>query len=145
VLTKTEADSTRRIPAVTLRAFLIDALRACGLSESDAATVAGAMLEADLTGSDAHGVFRLPTYVREFKRGAINPKAVMRVVERGPATALVDGDRGMGHVVMTYAANLAVDLARQSGVGQARRLRPRRAGAGQPCRDRTDARGAPGA
>jgi L-2-hydroxycarboxylate dehydrogenase (NAD+) len=129
VLTKTEADSTRRIPAVTLRAFLTDALRGCGLSESDAATVAGAMLEADLTGSDAHGVFRLPTYVREFKRGAINPKAVMRVVERGPATALVDGDRGMGHVVMTYAANLAVDLARQSGVGWVGTRRSNHAGA----------------
>jgi hypothetical protein len=49
VLTKTEARDTRRIAAATLRAFLSDALRACGLNEADAATVAGAMLEADLT------------------------------------------------------------------------------------------------
>jgi L-2-hydroxycarboxylate dehydrogenase (NAD+) len=125
----TETESLRRIPAATLRAFLTDALRACGLAEADAATVAGAMLEADLTGSDAHGVFRLPTYVREFKRGAINPKAVMRVVERGPATALIDGDRGMGHVVMTYAANLAVELARQSGIGWVGTRRSNHAGA----------------
>jgi hypothetical protein len=44
VLTKTEAQAIRRVPAATLRAFLFDALRACGLSEPDAATVAGAML-----------------------------------------------------------------------------------------------------
>jgi LDH2 family malate/lactate/ureidoglycolate dehydrogenase len=33
------------------------------------------------------------------------------VLERGPATALVDGDNGMGHLVMTHAANL-VEIAR---------------------------------
>ena len=71
VLTKTE--DARRVSAATLRTFLTDALRACGLPEADAATVAAAMLEADLTGSDAHGVFRLPGYVRQLKRGVMNP------------------------------------------------------------------------
>ena len=104
MLTRTQTQDTRRIPAAILRAFLVDALRACGLSEADAGTVADAMLEADLIGSDAHGVFRLASYVRELKRGAINPTAAIKVVERGPATALIDGDHGMGHVVMTYAA-----------------------------------------
>jgi L-2-hydroxycarboxylate dehydrogenase (NAD+) len=128
VLTKTE--TTRRIPGATLRAFLVDVLVACGLNEADAATVAGAMLEADLTGSDAHGVFRLAGYVREFKRGAFNPRAKIAVLERGPATALIDGDQGMGHVVMTYAANLAVELARTSGVGWVGARRSNHAGAG---------------
>ena len=31
-------------------------------------------------------------------------RANIRVLERGPATALIDGDHGMGHVVMTYAS-----------------------------------------
>jgi LDH2 family malate/lactate/ureidoglycolate dehydrogenase len=130
VLTKTEAQAIGRVPAAILRAFLIDALRACGLDEADAATVASAMLEADLTGSDAHGVFRLAGYVRALKRGAMNPRASIRVLERGPATALIDGDRGMGHVVMTYAANLAVELARASGVGWVGARRSNHAGAG---------------
>jgi L-2-hydroxycarboxylate dehydrogenase (NAD+) len=128
VLTKTE--TTCRIPAATLRAFLVDVLVACGLSDIDAATVAAAMVEADLTGSDAHGVFRLAGYVRDFKRGAFNPRAKVSVLERGPATALIDGDQGMGHVVMTYAANLAVELARQSGVGWVGARRSNHAGAG---------------
>ena len=88
------------------------------------------MQEADLTGSDAHGVFRLGGYVRALKRGAMNPRASIRVLERGPATALIDGDRGMGHVVMTYAANLAVELARVSGVGWVGARRSNHAGAG---------------
>src|SRR5262249_21664757 len=130
VLTKTEAQAIRRVPAATLRAFLTDALRACALNDADAATVASAMLEADLTGSDAHGVFRLPGYVRAVTRGALDPRASMRVRERGPATALIDGDQGMGHVVMTYAAKLAVELARASGVGWVGARRSNHAGAG---------------
>ena len=128
MLTKTE--DARRVSAATLRTFLTDALRACGLPEADAATVAAAMLEADLTGSDAHGVFRLPGYVRQLKRGVMNPKAEITVVERSPATALIDGDHGMGHVVMTAAANLAVELARASGVGWVGARRSNHAGAG---------------
>ena len=101
-----------------------------GLPEADAATVAGAMLEADLTGSDAHGVFRLAGYVRQLKRGAMNPRPSIRVLERAPATALIDGDHGMGHVVMTHAAQLAVELARASGVGWVGARRSNHAGAG---------------
>jgi L-2-hydroxycarboxylate dehydrogenase (NAD+) len=135
VLTKNEAqtadaNNTRRIAADVLRIFLTDAFLACGLGEGDAATVAGAMLEADLTGSDAHGVFRLAGYVRQLKRGVINPRAAIKVVERGPATALIDGDRGMGHVVMTRAARLAVELAQSSGVGWVGARRSNHAGAG---------------
>jgi L-2-hydroxycarboxylate dehydrogenase (NAD+) len=130
LLTPTKTETIPRIPAATLRAFLIDAFRACGLNAADAATVAGAMLEADLTGSDAHGVFRLAGYVRQLERGVMNPRATVSVVERSPATALIDGDRGMGHVVMTYAAKLAVELARASGVGWVGARRSNHAGAG---------------
>ena len=130
MLTKTEVEDTRRVSATALRAFLTDAFLACDLDQRDAATVAGAMLEADLTGSDAHGVFRLAGYVRQLKRGAINPRATISVVERAPATALIDGGGGMGHVVMTHAANLAVELARASGVGWVGARRSNHAGAG---------------
>src|SRR5205823_13619346 len=106
-----------RVPAPAILAFVTDALCSCGLADADAATAARAMLEADLTGSDAHGVFRLPGYVRSLKRGQFNPRANIRVIERGPATALIDGDNAMGHLVMTTAANLAVELARASGIG----------------------------
>src|SRR5262249_40907826 len=130
VLTKTEAQAIRRVPAATLRAFLTDALRACALNDADAATVASAMLEADLTGSDAHGVFRLAGDVRALKRGAMNSRASIRVRERGRATVLIDGAQGMGHVVMPYAAKLAVELARASGVGWVGARRSNHAGAG---------------
>ena len=130
VLTKTEAEKTWTVAAATLRGFLHDVWRACGLPEDHAALVADGMLEADLTGSDAHGVFRLAGYVRQLKRGVFNPRANITVLERSPATALIDGDQGLGHVVMTYAANLAIELARASGVGWVGARRSNHAGAG---------------
>ena len=42
-------------------------MAAVGLPAADAARVAELMVEADLTGADAHGVFRLPQYVRRIR------------------------------------------------------------------------------
>src|SRR5580693_9659247 len=110
-------ESLSRVPAAAIQAFMTDAFCACGLPAAEAAVTAGAMLDADLSGSDAHGIFRLPGYVRTLKRGHINVRPDIRIVERSPATALVDGDNGMGHLVMTHVAKLAVELAREAGIG----------------------------
>ena len=107
----------RRYSIAAMIAFARDALLAVGVPEADAAIAAKQMIEADLTGFDAHGIFRLSAYCKTLQTGRVNPKANIKVLERSPATALVDGDDGIGHLVMTYATNLAMDIARQSGVG----------------------------
>jgi LDH2 family malate/lactate/ureidoglycolate dehydrogenase len=104
-------------PVAAMTAFTRDALLACGVPAADADTAARQMIEADITGFDAHGIFRLGAYCKTLRSGRVNPKANIKVLQRSPATALVDGDDGIGHLVMTYCANLAVELARQSGVG----------------------------
>jgi LDH2 family malate/lactate/ureidoglycolate dehydrogenase len=126
----TKAETLPRYSAAVLRAFIADALRAAGLTPAYADIAADAMLEADVTGSDAHGVFRLAGYVRQIKKGRINPSAKVRVVERSSASALIDGDHAMGHVVMTQAAALAVELAGASGVGWVGARNSNHAGAG---------------
>ena len=103
------------IPA--LIAFTRDALLASGVPAADAELAAKQMIEADLTGFDAHGIVRLGNYLSWIKSGRVNPKASIKVLQRSAATALVDGDDGIGHLVMTYAMNLAIELARESGVG----------------------------
>jgi LDH2 family malate/lactate/ureidoglycolate dehydrogenase len=80
---------------------------------SDADILAGLMVEADLRGSDTHGVIRLPLYLRRLKAGGVNPRPNIRIVQEKPATALVDGDNGMGHLVMRFAAMTAIEKARQ--------------------------------
>jgi len=117
------------IPAAAIDALIRDAMAAVGLPAADAAKVAELMLEADLTGADAHGVFRLPQYVRRIKGGAVNPKAAIKVEKTGPATAMVDGDNGMGHLVMSRAAETAVELAKEAGVAWVGAKRSNHAGA----------------
>ena len=74
------------------------------------------MTEADLTGADGHGIFRLPQYIRRLKAGGFNPRPQIQVTKTAPATAMVDGDNGMGHLVMSRAANEAIAIARENGV-----------------------------
>ena len=106
-----------RIAVAAVRALIAEAMVKSGLPEADAAKVAELMLEADLTGADAHGVFRLPQYVHRLKIGGLNPRPNIKVERTAPATALVDGDNGMGHLVVARAAETAITLARDSGVG----------------------------
>src|ERR1700692_1961549 len=106
-----------RIAADQLAAFITRALVAAGLPAQDAETVAGLMVEADLRGSDTHGVIRLPLYVRRIGAGGINAKPDIRVISDRPSAALVDGDNGMGHLVMRRAAHLAIDKAKTTGIG----------------------------
>ena len=117
----TEASTTTepapaRASAAELSRFIAAAFERVGLPSDDAAEVAELMTEADLTGADAHGIFRLPQYVRRIQAGGVNPKPNIEVHQTGPATALVDGDNGMGHLVMSRAAEEAVAIARETGV-----------------------------
>jgi L-2-hydroxycarboxylate dehydrogenase (NAD+) len=115
-MTQAAADG-RRYTIAAMIAFTRDALMACGVPDADAAVAARQMIEADLTGFDAHGIFRLAPYCKTLKSGRVKAKADIKVLQRAAATALVDGDDGIGHLVMTYATNLAMELAKQSGVG----------------------------
>jgi L-2-hydroxycarboxylate dehydrogenase (NAD+) len=105
-----------RVPARAVTSLLKDSFIAAGLPEADAARCAELMTEADLTGAEGHGILRLPQYVRRLKARGFNTHPNITVTKSAPATALVDGDNGMGHLVMTRAANEAIAMARDTGV-----------------------------
>src|SRR5579859_6978662 len=94
-----DADADHRFAASRITGFITDVMAAVGLPPGDAAKVAELMTEADLTGADAHGIFRLPQYVRRIRAGGFNTRPHITVEKTAAATALVDGDNGMGHLV----------------------------------------------
>jgi L-2-hydroxycarboxylate dehydrogenase (NAD+) len=106
-----------RVSAVPLAQFMVRAFVAAGLPQADARMVADLMVEADLRGSDTHGVIRLPLYVRRLRAGGINATPNIRVLSDRASVALLDGDNGMGHLVMRRAAELAIEKAKATGVG----------------------------
>src|SRR6201988_3481600 len=112
---KTTAET--RVSAPQLTAFATRALIAAGLPEDDAQAVAGLMVEPILRGSPPHGVTPLPLYVRRLRAGGINAKPNIRLISDRASVALIDGDNGMGHLVMRRAAALAIEKAKATGVG----------------------------
>ena len=107
---------TLHIPADRLRDFVAGAYRCVGISENDARRIAELQTEADLRGADGHGVFRLPQYIRRIRTGGVNVAPDIRIERQTAAMALVDGDNGMGHLVMHFASHTAIAKAKQSGV-----------------------------
>jgi L-2-hydroxycarboxylate dehydrogenase (NAD+) len=105
-----------RVTAVQLAAFTKRAFEAAGLPAADAEIVAGLMVEADLRGSDTHGVIRLPINIKRLKAGGNNPRPNIRLIQDKPAAALVDGDNGIGHLVMRFATQTAIEKAKKQGV-----------------------------
>src|ERR1700730_1922876 len=105
-----------RVPARAVTSLLKDSFVAAGVPHAAAARCAELMTEADLTGAEGHGILRLPQYVRRLKARGFNAHPNITVTKSAPATALVDGDNGMGHLVMTRAANEAIAMARDTGI-----------------------------
>jgi LDH2 family malate/lactate/ureidoglycolate dehydrogenase len=114
---KVKTGAETRVSATQVTAFVTRAFVAAGLPEDDAQAVAGLMVEADLRGSDTHGVIRLPLYMRRLRAGGINAEPNIRVISDRASVALIDGDNGMGHLVMRRAVALAIEKAKASGIG----------------------------
>lgn len=105
-----------RVSVPRLETFIARAFEAVGIAKSEATIIAELMVRADAQGSEGHGVFRLPQYIRRIKGGAVNVKPNIRVVREAAGMALVDGDNGMGHLVMRFATQKAIEKAKQAGV-----------------------------
>src|SRR5688572_29203499 len=105
-----------RIKAPDLESFVARAFEAVDVPPADAKIIAELMTRADVNGSEGHGIFRLPQYVRRIKGGAVNVRPNIRIEREAAAMALVNGDNGMGLLVMRYATRIAIEKAKTAGV-----------------------------
>lgn len=112
-----------------LHDFIVDALTHVDVLPEHADVTATRLLEADLRGRDGHGIIRLPLYVRRIEAGGLNLRPQVTLQRESPVSALVDGDNGLGQVVMTLAAETAVAKAEESGIGWVGTVRSNHAGA----------------
>jgi len=111
-----ESGEVYRVQVSDLRAFIRRALESVGLPGKDADRVAELMAEADARGSDGHGVFRLPQHVKRIQSGGLNTRPRIHLIREQAASGLLDGDNAMGHLVMSRAAEIAIDKAKSAGV-----------------------------
>lgn len=111
-------EKTVRIKFEVLQQFINDCLCKAGVPEQDAHIVSEVLIEADKLGIDSHGINRLkPIYLDRIKDGILNPVTKTEIVRESPATAVLDGNNGMGHVVSHKAMQMAIDKAKKLGIG----------------------------
>jgi LDH2 family malate/lactate/ureidoglycolate dehydrogenase len=112
----TETD-VRRFTSESLRAQIRAILDAWGMRSDSAATTADVMVDTDLSAIDSHGVSMLSMYEKFLVEGRLDLNAEPEVVIDGPSFAVVDGHHGLGHPTGIRSMELAIQKARESGIG----------------------------
>ena len=121
---------TARFAIDELQTFVAEALGRYGVDSKQARTTAVRMLEADVRGQTAHGISRLPGYVKRLASGGYNVAPNIHAVHETPVSALIEGDNGLGHVVVSHAVDVAIDKAQQHGLAWVGTRGSNHAGAG---------------
>jgi LDH2 family malate/lactate/ureidoglycolate dehydrogenase len=107
----------KSFPAQKLEAFCANVLTKAGLAENLAAIVAESLLCAELRGIKSHGVVRLETYIQRIEAGVMKIQAFVMTEMDDQAVALLNANNTFGQIAGHKAMNLAIDKAKQYGVG----------------------------
>jgi ureidoglycolate dehydrogenase (NAD+) len=105
-----------RAPAAALEAAVDAALAAAGCTGPSRADATRAMMHASRVGVDSHGVRLTEHYCNMLKGGRLNRDPEVRVTRNGSASAILDGDDGLGHHAAYRAMAEAVAMAREAGI-----------------------------
>jgi LDH2 family malate/lactate/ureidoglycolate dehydrogenase len=106
-----------RISADQLRRQLDVVFTSWGMIETFRNICIRQIVEADLMGIDSHGIGMLPTYEQYRLQGCLVVNPEVTVTCERHAVSLIDAGHGMGHIAATKAMTLAMEKARNFGVG----------------------------
>jgi len=102
----------------TLERFMIDTFIGIGVPEDDARICADVLITSDKRGIDSHGINRLKhIYYDRIKMGIQSPVTNFEIIKEGPTTAVVDGHNGMGMVIAKKSMEMAIEKAKDYGMG----------------------------
>jgi L-2-hydroxycarboxylate dehydrogenase (NAD+) len=105
------------VPVETAKTLMTEVFKKLGVPEADAVICSDVLIESDLRGIESHGIGRLKMYYDRIKMGVQNPVTVIDVITDKAATAVWDGNHGMGHVIGVKAMQTAINKAQQFGLG----------------------------
>jgi LDH2 family malate/lactate/ureidoglycolate dehydrogenase len=99
-----------------LHGFCVEALTKTGVCETDARTTADVLVTTDTWGTFTHGTKALRAYIRRLRGGGLRAHGTPKVVDEGPAWAMIDGDSSLGMVSSVFAMNTAMAKAATAGI-----------------------------
>lgn len=89
---------------------------AAGVPHRDSLRFADALVDADLNGTDTHGVTRVNIYIRRLMAGLIDPVAKVSVESSRRSVMTIDAGNGLGQVQAWKILERMIPVARRSGV-----------------------------
>jgi L-2-hydroxycarboxylate dehydrogenase (NAD+) len=105
------------LPVNVIHDFMIQVFERLGTPPEEAHICADVLITSDLQGIESHGVGRLKYYYDRIQAGVQFATTRFEIIKETETTAVVDGHHGMGHVIAYRAMRLAMDKARQYGLG----------------------------
>lgn len=108
---------TDLVPAEALSALVARLFAAAGVPPDDAATVAEALVDADLRGFPSHGSHLVPVYVERLRQGSVSSRSDAKVLVDAGGIAVVDAGHALGVLTADQAMSLATAKAREYGIG----------------------------
>ena len=107
-----------RVKEEPLRQTVTEVFRKMGVPEEDCKLATDVLVVADMRGVETHGVSNmLRSYVQGYTDGSVNPRPNWRIIRETPATANIDSDRGLGVIVTPKAMEIAIEKAKNVGMG----------------------------
>ena len=106
-----------RMDAQTLQTFIQAVFEQAGMSTEDAAIEAEVLVWANLRGVDSHGVLRVIAYLDNIISGNMNPRPDIKILKESPALVYMDADRSLGPPATVKAMNMAIEKAKNVGIG----------------------------
>jgi len=88
-----------RLPVQTLKSFMKEVFTRIGVPAEEAGICSEILIASDLRGIESHGIGRLKMYYDRIRAGIQNPLTHIEVVRDKAATAVWNGNHGMGHVI----------------------------------------------
>lgn len=98
--------------------FMVSAFEKIGVPLEEAKICADVLMESDRRGIESHGVNRFrPIYIDRINKGIQYPKTKIDVLKETKTTAVLDANDGMGMVVSHKAMTMAIEKAKEYGMG----------------------------
>lgn len=105
------------VPLPEFHSFVVRVMKAVGVADKDADALADLLVSADYRGHYSHGLNRLDMYVTDVTSGTTDKEGEPKIIKETVATALVDGNNILGPSVGKFCIDLAIEKAKEAGVG----------------------------
>ena len=109
-------NGTVRKPVAPLTDFVASLMQAAGMRRDDARLCAEAFILQEMRGVTTHGLRRVKSTFDSLLAGRLRPDATLEVVSDDAATAVLDGNGGVGMVACMAAMDRAIAKARTYGI-----------------------------